>query len=101
LLLAWSLIAAAWLAWLAARLAAVLMGRRVPPFSERWVISLIRLRTGQAWPGTPTLLVAVIDLVLGCAVMAAGIMAWRVIAAASRGPAIRSLRLPSTRRSGR
>ena len=81
LLLAWSLIAAAWLAWLAARLAAVLAGRRVPPFSERWVISLIRLRTGQAWPGTPTLLVAVIDLVLACAVIAAGITAWRVIAA--------------------
>ena len=81
LLLAWSLIAAAWLAWLAARLAAVLMGRRVPPFSERWVITLIRLRTGQAWPGTPTLLVAVIDLVLACAVIAAGITAWRVIAA--------------------
>jgi type IV secretory pathway TraG/TraD family ATPase VirD4 len=81
LLLAWSLIAAAWLAWLAARLAAGLVSRRVPPFSERWIISLVRLRTGQAWPGTPTLLVAVIDLVLACAVIAAGITAWRVIAA--------------------
>ena len=81
LLLAWSLIAAAWLAWLAARFAAALAGRRVPPFSERWVISLIRWRTGQAWPGTPTLLVAVIAVVLACAVIAAGITAWRVIAA--------------------
>ena len=32
----------------------------MPPFSERWVISLARWRTSQAWPGTPTILVALI-----------------------------------------
>ena len=81
LLITWSLAGAAWLAWLAARIAAALVGRHIPPFSERWVISLIRWRTGQAWPGTPTLLVSVIDVVLACAVIAAGITAWRAIAA--------------------
>ena len=81
LLIGWGLAAAAWLAWLAARLAAALAGGHVPPFSERWVISLARWRTGQAWPGTPTILVALIAVVLACAVITAGIMAWRIIAA--------------------
>ena len=86
LLITWSLAGAAWLAWLAARIAAALVGRHIPPFSERWVISLIRWRTGQAWPGTPTLLVSVIDVVLACAVIVAGITAWRAIAARTPQP---------------
>ena len=81
LLIGWGLAAAAWLAWLAARIAAALAGRRMPPFSERWVISLARWRTSQAWPGTPTILVALIAAVLACAVITAGTMAWRIIAA--------------------
>ena len=81
LLLAWGLIAAVWLAWLAARIAAMLAGRRIPPFSQRWVIGLIRWRTGQAWPGTPTVLVVLIAIVLASAVITTGIMAWRVISA--------------------
>jgi TraM recognition site of TraD and TraG/Type IV secretory system Conjugative DNA transfer len=81
LFLAWGLIAAVWLAWLAARIAAILAGRRVPPFSERWVIALIRWRTGQVWPGTPTVLVVLIAIVLACAVITTGITTWRVITA--------------------
>ena len=86
LLITWSLAGAAWLAWLAARIAAALVGRHIPPFSERWVISLIRWRTGQSWPGTPTLLVSVVDVVLACAVIVAGITAWRAIAARTPQP---------------
>jgi type IV secretory pathway TraG/TraD family ATPase VirD4 len=81
LLIGWGLAAAAWLAWLAARIAAGLAGRHMPPFSKRWVISLARWRTSQAWPGTPTILVALIAAVLACAVITAVAIAWRIIAA--------------------
>jgi TraM recognition site of TraD and TraG/Type IV secretory system Conjugative DNA transfer len=81
LLIGWGLAAAAWLAWLAARIAAALAGRRMPSFSERWVISLARWRTSQAWPGTPTVLVALIAAVLACAVITAVAIALRIIAA--------------------
>jgi hypothetical protein len=53
LLIGWGLTVAAWLVWLAARIAAALTGSHVPPFSERWIISLARWRTSQAWPGSP------------------------------------------------
>ena len=81
LLISWGLAAVAGLAWLAARIAAALAGRPLPPFGERWIISLARGRTGQAWPGTPTVLVAVIAVVLACAVITAGVLTWRIIAA--------------------
>ena len=81
LLIGWGLAAVAWLAWLAARIAAALAGQHAPPFSERWVISLARWRTSQAWPGTPTVLVVLIAVVLMCAAVIAGTAAWRLIAA--------------------
>ena len=81
LLIGWGLAAAAWLAWLAARHRRSAIRRRMPPFSERWIISLARWRTSQAWPGTPTILVALIAAVLTCAVITAGVIAWRIIAA--------------------
>jgi type IV secretory pathway TraG/TraD family ATPase VirD4 len=81
LLIGWGLAAAAWLAWLAARIAAALSGRRMPPFGERWVISLARWRTSQAWPGTPTILVVVIVIILAVAAVAAGTVVWRIISA--------------------
>jgi len=86
LLIAWALAAAAWLAWLAARLAAALSGGHVPPFGERWVISLARWRTSQAWPGTPTILVVVIAVALAGAAVAAGTVVWRIIAARTPRP---------------
>ena len=81
LLIGWGLAAAAWLAWLAARIAAALAGRRMPSFSERWVISVARWRTSQAWPGTSTILVVLIAIVLACAAVTAVAVAWRLIAA--------------------
>ena len=56
LLLGWGLAAGAWLAWLAARIAAALAGRHARPFGEHWIISLAQGHTGQTWPGTPTVL---------------------------------------------
>ena len=81
LLIGWGLVIAAWLAWLAARIAAALAGGHVPPFGERWIITLARWRTSQAWPGTPTLLVVLIALLLACGVITAVAMVWRFIAA--------------------
>ena len=77
---AWGLAGLAWLAWAAARLAATLAGHRVPPFSIRWVTAVLHGRTGQAWPGTPTALVAVTGAVLAVALAAAAVTAWRIIA---------------------
>ena len=80
LLIGWGLAGMAWLAWLAARIAAALGGRRMPSFSERWVISLARWRTSQAWPGTSTIVVVLIAIVLACAAVTAVALAWRLIA---------------------
>jgi type IV secretory pathway TraG/TraD family ATPase VirD4 len=81
LLIGWGLAAAGGLAWLGARIAAALVGRRVPPFGARWVVSVARWHTGQAWPGTPTPLVVLIAVALACAASTIGITAWRIIAA--------------------
>ena len=81
LLIGWGLAGMAWLAWLAARIAAALAGRRMPSFSERWVISVARWRTSKAWPGTSTIVVVVIAIVLACAAVTAVAVAWRLIAA--------------------
>jgi hypothetical protein len=81
LLVGWGVAATTWLFWLAARIAAALAGRRVPPFSGHWVISLALRRTSQTWPGTPTPLVLLIAVALTSAVAAIGVMAWRIIAA--------------------
>ena len=81
LLIGWGSVATAGLAWLAASIAATLMGGRVPSFSEHWVISLARGRTGQTWPGTPTILVVPVAVTLTCAAIAVVVLAWRLIAA--------------------
>ena len=71
--------AAAWLAWLAARIAAAIWGARMPGFGAQWLLLLMRGRTAQAWPGTPTVLVAAVGILLAGAVTAAAAAAWRVI----------------------
>jgi len=76
----WSLVAVAWLAWLAAQIAAALVGGRVPPFSEHWVYTLVRGRTAQAWPGTPDALVIATGLILACTAVVMAAVAWRIIA---------------------
>jgi hypothetical protein len=85
--LAWTLIAAfwgviglAWLAWAAARLAAAVAGGRVPPFGIRWASALVHGRTAQAWPGTPTPLVAITGALLAAALAAVAVTASRIIA---------------------
>ena len=77
---AWGIIGLAWLAWAAARLAAALVGGRVPPFGTRWASALAHGHTEQTWPGTPTPLVAVTGGVLAALLAAAAVIAWRVIA---------------------
>ena len=75
------LAAGAWLAWAAAWIAAALTGHRISPYGEHWIISLARGRTGQTWPGTPTVLVLLLGAALAGAAIAAGIVTWRLIAA--------------------
>jgi hypothetical protein len=81
LLIGWGLVIAAWLTWLAARIAAALTGRHVPTFGGHWIISLARWRTSQAWPGTPTALVLLIAIALVCAAITVVILTRRVVAA--------------------
>ena len=99
---AWGLAGLAWLAWAAARAAAAIDGGRVPPFSVRWLTAVLHGRTAQAWPGTPTPLVAVTGAVLAAALTAAGLAVWRLaarhitrpgdpVAALSRDRSIRQL----------
>ena len=82
----WGLAGLAWLAWAAARLAAAAVSARVPPFSVRWVSALLHGRTAQAWPGTPTPLVAVTGAVLAAALAAVTVTAWRIIARRATRP---------------
>jgi len=65
-------------AWLAARIAAPVSGGRVAPFGARWVIALVLGRTAQAWPGTPTALVAISGVVLAGLAAVAVVAGWRV-----------------------
>jgi type IV secretory pathway TraG/TraD family ATPase VirD4 len=88
-LLGWVLLAAGWactglvfLAWAAARIAAVIAGgrSRVLPFGTGWAATLLHGRTAQAWPGTPTALVAVTGTVLAGVVAAVIAAGWRLAA---------------------
>jgi hypothetical protein len=76
-----SLAAAAWLTWLAARIAAALSGGRVPGFGARWVAALALGRTAQAWPATPTVLVIVIGVLLAGIAGTVAVAGWRRVIA--------------------
>ena len=83
----WGLIALTWLAWAAARLAALAAGRgHVPPFGTRWASALVHGRTAQAWPGTPTPLVAVTGGILAALLAGVTAIAWRLIARSMTRP---------------
>jgi type IV secretory pathway TraG/TraD family ATPase VirD4 len=84
----WGIIALAWLAWAAARLAAALAGGpvKVPPFGVRWLSDLVHGRTRQAWPGVPTSLVVVTGAVLAAVLAAAVIVIWRIVAGRVTAP---------------
>jgi type IV secretory pathway TraG/TraD family ATPase VirD4 len=75
----WGLFALGGLVWGAARVAAILAGGHVPPFGGHWITALVRGHTGQAWPGTPTPLVACLAATLVGAVTSIGALAWRFI----------------------
>jgi type IV secretory pathway TraG/TraD family ATPase VirD4 len=82
----WGLAALAWLAWAAARLAAAVADARIPPFGARWVLALLHGRTGQAWPGVPTPLVAVAGAFFAAVLAAVGFAAWRAAARRATRP---------------
>jgi type IV secretory pathway TraG/TraD family ATPase VirD4 len=75
----WGLIGLLWLAWSAAWLAAALVSGHVPRFGIRWASALAHGHTGQAWPGTPTPLVAVAGGVLAALLAIVAVIVWRVI----------------------
>jgi hypothetical protein len=103
ILAGWGLVALAWLAWAAARLAALAGGHgHVPPFGVRWVSALVHGHAVQAWPGVPTPLVGAAWGVLAAVLGAVTVTAWRAaarrstrpgdpVAALSRNPSARKL----------
>jgi type IV secretory pathway TraG/TraD family ATPase VirD4 len=81
LLVCWGLAALTALVWVAAHAAAALSGGHVPPFGEQWAANLVRLRTRQVWPGTPTGLVTGIAAGLAGAFATGIALAWHTIEA--------------------
>ena len=81
LLVCWGLAALTALVWVAAHAAAALSGGHVPPFGEQWAANLVRLRTRQVWPGTPTGLVTGIAGGLAGAFATGIALAWHTIEA--------------------
>lgn len=78
--LIWALAAISWLAWAAARLAAVIAGHgHVMPFGAGWITALARGRTAVAWPGTPTSLVAAIGAAMTAVAAAVTVTAVRLV----------------------
>ena len=74
----WGAAGCAALVWVAAWCAAALAGGRVPHFGVRWVAELVCGATGLAWPGTPTVLVAALVVVLAGVVAGMLVLAWRL-----------------------
>ena len=61
----WGVVALFGVVWVAAWLAALVTPGEVGSFGARWVLWLVTGDTGQAWPGTPTLLVVLFTAVMG------------------------------------
>jgi len=107
----WSLVALDGLVWSAARLAAVMTGGTTAPFGTRFAVDVLAAHPAQAWPHTPTAVVAVMTAVLAGCAAAAGVLAIQVIArlrpaagdpvaALARNPRMRGLTLgPTARRA--
>ena len=77
----WAAVAAGWLVWASAWIAAKLSGGTAQPFGIKFVTDVLRGRTGQAWPGTPTPLVAAVALTLAAAAAAVTCLVWRAVTA--------------------
>jgi type IV secretory pathway TraG/TraD family ATPase VirD4 len=77
--LCWGVVAVGWLAWAAARVAALLAGRgHVPPFGTQWASALVHGRMARAWPGVPTPLVVITGSVFAGFMVAVTVITWRV-----------------------
>jgi type IV secretory pathway TraG/TraD family ATPase VirD4 len=98
----WSLVAVCGLIWAAARLAAVVTGGATESFGIKFARDVLNGRTAQAWPHTPTAVVAAAAVVLiGCATALAVGAAWVIarwqsapgdpVAALARNPRMRTL----------
>ena len=98
----WSLVAVCGLIWAAARLAAVVTGGTTESFGIKFASDVLNGRTAQAWPHTPTAVVAATAVVLiGCATALAIGGAWVIarwqsapgdpVAALARNPRMRAL----------
>jgi hypothetical protein len=98
----WLLVAVCGLIWAAAWLAAGITGGTTEPFGIKFAVDVVHGRTGQAWPHTPTVAVAVAAalLTLGIAALVISV-AWVVarwrpapgdpVAALARNPRMRAL----------
>jgi type IV secretory pathway TraG/TraD family ATPase VirD4 len=83
----WGLAALTWLAWAAARLAALAGGRgHVPPIGARWASALAHGRTAQAWPGVPTPLVAAVGCFLAVLLAVGAVTAWGAVSRRTTRP---------------
>jgi type IV secretory pathway TraG/TraD family ATPase VirD4 len=98
----WSLVAVCGLIWAAARLAAGITGGTTESFGIKFASDVLNGRTAQAWPHTPTAVVAATAVVLtGCATALAIGAAWVIarwqsapgdpVAALARNPRMRAL----------
>jgi hypothetical protein len=83
----WGLVGLMWLAWAAARLAALVSGRgHVPPFGVQWAFTLAHGHTMRAWPGVPTLLVAATGSVFAAVMATGALIAWRAVSRRTTRP---------------
>jgi type IV secretory pathway TraG/TraD family ATPase VirD4 len=98
----WSLVAVCGLIWAAARLATAVTGGTTESFGIKFASDVLNGRTAQAWPHTPTAVVAATAVVLiGCATALAIGGAWVIarwqpapgdpVAALARNPRMRAL----------
>lgn len=76
----WTPIAALWLVWCSAKLAATLVGGSVAHFGADFALALARRQFQTAWPDTPTPLVLLILVLLLAALGGVGWTIWRRIA---------------------
>jgi type IV secretory pathway TraG/TraD family ATPase VirD4 len=105
----WTLAALGWLVWAGAAVASAITGGTTEPFGVGFISDVLHDRTWRAWPHTPTVVVAVVAVVLaGCATALVGAAGWVIarrrsapgdpVAALARNPRMRGLtHLPAAR----
>jgi type IV secretory pathway TraG/TraD family ATPase VirD4 len=105
----WGLLAAGALVWAGAWLASGLAGGRCEPFGTRFLIDVAHGDTAAAWPGTPTVAVIAVTIVLAAiAAATVAVIGWLIsrhrgapgdpVAALARNLRVRAMtRLPAAR----